>query len=90
MARIECPPCSYTPVSEMLELLTKIANGEEVSKADALDAVQSWQAGLATPEQIALVPTSDELEVDDHGAGISEPGDGSGFFIQTWTWVDTR
>lgn len=45
----------------------------------------------ATPEQIEAARTehaSDEIEIDDN-AGVSDPEDGSGYWVQAWVWVDT-
>lgn len=45
----------------------------------------------ASPEQIQAARAqyaSDDIEVDDN-AGISDPEDGSGYWVQAWVWIDS-
>ncbi|WP_428489098.1 hypothetical protein [Rhodopila sp.] len=84
---VEPFPITFSPAQLAVDLLAKIANDPTSPyQALALNALEAWRNSLATPEQIALVATSDELEIDDAGACVSEGNDG--FFIQTWTWVE--
>jgi hypothetical protein len=85
MAKVEPFPLSFRPANTAVELLARIASGDVVTPQEASDAVETWRKCLAAPGQIGMVDTSDELEVDDDGACVSE-GD-TGFFIQTWSWV---
>ncbi len=46
----------------------------------------------STPEQRAAAREahgSEEVEIDEN-AGISDPEDGSGYWVQAWVWVDTE
>jgi hypothetical protein len=86
---IECPECTFEPVADLLKVLTKVANGDvnALTQYQATVAIEAWIKSLATAAQIAMVETNDDLEIDDQGACIAEADDGTGFFIQTWTWV---
>jgi hypothetical protein len=78
---------TFAPAQAAVNVLAKIANDPaNPLYAEAWNAFESWRASLATPEQIAMVDTGDELEVDSAGACISAGDDG--FFIQTWTWIE--
>ena len=78
---------SFRPAHEAVRLLAEIANGTagSLARQRAADAVNAWRDSLATPAQISVVETSDDLEIDDEGACVSL-GEG-GFFIQAWSWV---
>lgn len=46
----------------------------------------------ATPEQIAAarkLHCDDECEVDDN-ALVSDPEDGTGYWVQAWVWVPAK
>lgn len=81
-------PLTFAPAAAAVALLSRIAAGETITPAEAGSVLDDWQGALASPEQIAAVNTSDDLEVDDEGACVSESDDG--YFIQTWTWVANR
>lgn len=79
---------SFYPANDAVKLLADIAaDSSSPHKDRAADVLLHWQSSLATPEQIARVQTNDDLEVDDHGAAVSE-GDG-GYWVQAWVWVPT-
>ena len=79
---------TFAPAQAAINLLTAIANDPESKhQHPAMLAVEQWRSALATPAQIAMVDTDDELEIDSEGACVSM-GDDPGFFIQTWTWVE--
>ncbi len=80
---------TFAPAQMAVDLLAKIANEpDNPHYTAAWVALEAWRSSLATPEQIAMVETNDELEIDDAGACVSEGEDG--FFIQTWTWVECQ
>lgn len=81
------PVPSYVPLALLLKIVARAADGKTIAPKSAQTAIKKWVNSLATPDQIAMVDTSDDLEVDDVGAGVSASKDG--FFIQTWTWVST-
>ncbi len=80
-------PITFGPAELAVNLLAQVANDDaSPHQKQAQVALASWRQSLATPAQVALVDTDDELEIDDAGACVSEGSDG--FFIQTWTWIE--
>ena len=78
---------TFAPARAAIDLLTVITHDDKSPrKALAQGILEQWKSCLATDEQIAMVDTSDELEIDDYGCCVSEGDDG--FFVQTWTWVE--
>lgn len=79
-------PVSFAPAEMAVKLLAAVANdAASPHREAAIDALERWRKVLATPEQIAMAETSDDLEVDDTGACIAASQ--HGFFLQTWTWI---
>lgn len=82
-------PMSFHPSHKAVKLLAEIANANlHGYSTRAAEILEDWRDSLATPAHIAMVQTSDELEIDDHGACISSSD--RGFFIQAWVWVEGR
>ena len=78
---------SFGPAKLAVNLLAAVArDAASPHQQRAQEALDRWRVTLATPEHIGMVNTTDEHEIDDHGACVSESDDG--FFIQTWTWVE--
>jgi hypothetical protein len=78
---------TFAPAADAVNLLAQIANDAASPYAEQAAAIiEKWRASLAKPWQIAMVETSEELEIDDAGAAVSEGEDG--FFVQTWSWVE--
>jgi hypothetical protein len=78
---------TFAPGALAVNLLAKVANDTaSPHQRQAQIALAAWRECLATPEQLAMVDTNDEREVDYAGSCVSK-SDG-GFFIQTWTWVN--
>lgn len=79
-------PVTFAPAAQAVRLLAEIA--KDASQPYAFHAgvvLNNWRGALATPAQIAMVETGDELEIDSNGACVSEADEG--FWIQTWSWV---
>ena len=85
---VQAFPMTFGPAARAVDLLAKIANAGGPFAGDAAAVIDNWRAQLASPKQIRRVDQSDDLEVDSHGACVSESG--RGYFIQTWTFVRTR
>lgn len=85
--KVEPFPMTFVPGAAAVNLLAEIANDvSSPHRQKAVEVLEHWRCSLATPEQIAMVDVSDDLEIDSAGACVSESDDG--FFIQTWTWVN--
>lgn len=79
--------CSFTPHQTAVDLLARLAAADTPLAAEAAAVLQDWRDALATPEQVEMVDTSVDLEVG--GGAYVSTADGEGFWISTWTWIDT-
>ena len=66
-------PVTFGPAQLAVNLLSAIAKEpENPHHQAACCALDAWRSSLATPEQIAMVETSDDFEIDDAGAATSK------------------
>jgi len=76
---------SFKPHGEAVDLLARIAASSSEFAAEAGEVLAHWRAGLATPEQMAVLEANSELEV---GVGaVTSPSKGKGYWLSTWSWT---
>jgi hypothetical protein len=76
-------------------MLTEEQYGRAITRCGAdADLVVAFKAARkhqqAAADQLAAARGtygSDEIEIDDD-AGISDPADGTGYWVQAWVWID--
>ena len=76
---------SFIPAWHAVRLLATIGASDSPWADDALTILRGWRRSLATPEQMAMVETDDDLEIG--GGACISPAQGEGYWITTWTWI---
>ena len=77
-----------TMTAEQRDRMTALCAGDAELLTIAQEAKEFTPSTEEQREAARVTHTTNECEVDDD-AGISDPGDGTGYWVQAWVWVET-